>query len=171
LIRLLLRSVTAGFFLLAAGMLYLQYTVPMRWPVAAGRVEQASVVETGEHDSSGGPGTRFVLAVAYSYQIGDRLYEAREVTRFRWIYWSRERAARYLEEKGIRRGAEIPVYYNPAEPAEAVLVRELPWNRWDLRLAFLVLVLLPLAVVGYTLRDFRRGGISRRHDKSRGRFW
>lgn len=170
-IRLILRSCTAGFFLLAAAMLYLQYHVPMQWPSVPGRVEFADVVPADGNSGSGGPGTRYVPAVVYSYEVSDRQYEASSVAPFRWIYRNRERAMGSLLEEGIRAGARVEVYYNPGEPAEAVLVRALPWHRWDVRLAFLVLVVLPILVVAYTVRDYLRGGESRRNDTSRGRFW
>lgn len=169
-LRLVLRSVTAGFFLLAALILYLQHQEPRGWPTVAGRVEDVAVV-TADGSGSGGPGERFVPAVAYTYEVGDTRYEARELSRFRWIYWNRDRAELFFRETGLYDGARVEVYYNPQDPAEAVLVRQFPWHRWEVRIAFLVLVILPLGVVGFSVRDFLRGGESRRGDRSRGRFW
>lgn len=170
-IRLILRSSTAGFFLLAAVMLYARYHLPMQWPSVGGHVEVAGVVPADGGGGDGAPGTRYVPDVLYSYEVEGRQYEARTVAPFRWIYRSRDRAAQALAEAGIVAGAPVAVYYNPGEPAEAVLVRALPWHRWDVRLAFLVLVVLPILVVVYTVRDYLRGGESRREDRSRGRFW
>lgn len=170
LLRLILRSVTAGFFLLAAVLLYVQYRIPAGWPSVYGRVEEATVVRD---DASGGsgPGERFVPAVVYTYEVAGTRYEAHRVTPFRWVYWSRDRAGSFLDNAGIYRGARIPVYFDPQEPADAVLVRSLPWGKWEVQLMFLVLVVLPLGVVGYSFLDLLRGGVSRRDDTSRGRFW
>lgn len=170
LVRFVLRSVTAGFFLLAAAMLYLQYRVPMQWPSAVGRVEHVAVVPADE-ETGRLPGQRFVPEVIYTYEAGGRLYEARTVARFRWVYRTPERAALRLEESGIFVGARVPVFYNPEEPEEAVLIRGFPWSRWDVRLAFLVLVFLPVVVVTYSLRDLRHGNPRPGEETDRGRFW
>jgi hypothetical protein len=75
------------------------------------------------------PGERFQPAVFYRYEVDGTTLEGERIAVFEWIYRNEERARFSLERSGIRRGARVPVYYNPDDPSEALLVRSIPWGR------------------------------------------
>ena len=175
LIRLGLRSITAGFFFLAALLLLSRHTATLSWQTVAGTVDEVAIEAVGDPGDSRAPGERFRPAVSYRYTLnsessGDREYTASAIAVYPWIFADRDRVVAYLERHGIRRGARIPVHYNPDDPADAILVRDIPWRRLEVILAFLFLVLLPAAVVFTSILDFIRGS-RRPEDRSRGRFW
>jgi hypothetical protein len=171
LLRFALRTLTAAFFFLAAGVLLSQFRVWADRPAALGTVEEVVIRLAGDPDDSRAPGERFQPAVFYRYEVDGTTFEGERIAVFDWIYRNEERARLALAEAGIRRGARIPVYYDPADPSVALLVRSIPWARGEVILALLFLVVLPLAVVLFSLRDLLQGGPSRRDDQSRGRFW
>ncbi len=175
LIRLGLRSVTAGFFFLAAFLLMSRHTATLSWQTVVGTVDEVAIAAVGDPGDSRAPGERFRPAVSYRYTVngGDtsaREYSGSTIAAYPWIFANRDRVVAYLERHGISRGARVPVHYNPDNPAQAVLVREIPWRRLEVIVAFLFLVLLPAAVMATSVIDFVRG-TGRPEDNSRGRFW
>jgi len=171
LLRFGLRALTAAFFLLAALLLAGQFLRTADWEATLGTVERAAIATAATSGDSQAPGERFQPAVRYRYRVDDQEYEGTAIGVFDWIYPSRDRAAAYLAVHGIEAGTRIPVYYNPEDAAESVLVRDIPWQRLEVILAMLFLVMLPVAVVVFSAVDLVRGGGSRRGDRSRGRFW
>ena len=82
----------------------------------------ATVVESGVVWGSGTKGGRtLLLRLAYEYAVGGRLYRAKRVAFYRRYtgQWAQELAARYPV------GTQVQVYYDPAEPAEAVIDRNI----------------------------------------------
>jgi hypothetical protein len=171
LLRFALRTLTAAFFLLAAGVLLSQFRMWADRPATLGSVEEVVIRRAGDPDDSRAPGERFQPAVFYRYEVDGTTLEGERITVFEWIYRNEERARFSLERSGIRRGARVPVYYNPDDPSEALLVRSIPWGRGEVILAILFLAILPLSVVLFSLMDLVRGGRSRHDDESRGRYW
>lgn len=171
LIRLALRSLTATFFILAAVLLLSQHLRTLDWPGTLGTVEEVVVARSGTEGDSRAPGERFVPRVAYRYEAEGQRFRGTTVAVFDWIFPNRERARAYLDEFAITAGARVPVYYNPEHPEEAILIRHIPIRRLEVIGVFLFLVVLPLAVVLFSLLDLLRDGTSRRNDGSRGRFW
>lgn len=170
-IRFALRSLTAGFFVLAAGLLLSQHLQTLRWPSTLGMVDRVVIVPTSDPDDSRSPGEQFRPHVVYSYEVDGVTYTSEQVGVFNWIYRNRQRAAAYLDQFGIAARARVPVYYNPDNPEDAILIRDLPWYRVEVLLGLLVLIILPVGVVLFSLVDLIRVGRSRSNDTSRGRFW
>lgn len=171
LIRFGLRSLTALFFLLAAGVLLGQHLRTLDWPATLGTVERMVIARAGDAADSRAPGERFQPAVSYRYEVDGTTYEATQIAVFDWIYPTRAGAERYMRRFGIETGARVPVYVNPEDPEESILIRHLPLRRLEVILAILFLVVLPLSVVVFSLLDVMRGGGHRGDDRSRGRFW
>jgi len=170
-IRFALRSLTAGFFVLAAGLLLSQHLQTLRWPSALGTVERVVIAPTSDPDDSRSPGEQSRPHVVYSYEVGGMTYTSEQVGVFNWIYRNRQRAAAYLDRFDIVARARVPVYYNPENPEDAILIRDLPWYRFEVLLGLLVLLILPVVVVLFSFFDLLRAGRSGDNDESRGRFW
>lgn len=167
----MLRSLTAGFFLLAAGLLLYQHLETRQWPSTLGTVDRLVIAPSSDPDDSRSPGERFRPEVSYSYEVDGEPYSAKQLAVFDWVYRDRERAASYLDRFDIAQRNRVPVYYNPDDPGEALLIRDLPVRRFEVLLAILLLVILPVGVVTFSLIDLLRAGTTQRNDTSRGRFW
>lgn len=170
-IRLTLRSITAGFFLLAAVLLLNQHWATLRWPATLGTVQEVVIAPVGDPEDSRAPGERFQPRVAYTYSVDGRTFESSSIAVFDWVFSSRARAAAYLARYDIRRGERVSVYYDPEEPSASILIRAVPLRRLEVILGFILLVLLPIGVVAFSILDVIRGGRSRPNDSSRGRLW
>ncbi len=171
-IRFALRSLTAGFFLLAAGLLLSQHLQTLQWPSTLGTVDRVVIAPSSDPDDSRSPGEQFQPQVSYSYEVDGEMYTSEQLGVFDWIYRNRQRAAAYLDQFDIDARARVPVYYDPQHPEEAILIRHLPWYRVEVLLGVLVLIMLPLGVVLFSLIDLLRvSDRSRGEDTSRGRFW
>ncbi len=151
LFRLFFRTVTATFFVAGALVLLGQYRQVQQWPQVTGRVERAEVVISGDPEDSRVPGQRYEPLVSYRYHVDGDPYQAERLAVHRWIYRRRENAREYLATRDIYRGATVPVYYNPGDPAEAVLVADVPWWRGEVLVVLLLMVVLPLVVVAVEL--------------------
>jgi hypothetical protein len=81
-----------------------------------GKVVKCAVVVNDD-----GEGTVFDVDIEYVYRVRDREYRARRV-RYDKL-WEGDWVSRFVEEHPPR--SPITVYYNPTDPAEAVLQREL----------------------------------------------
>jgi hypothetical protein len=169
--RFALRSLTAGIFLLAAGLLLFQHIETLSWSSTLGTVDRLVLAPASDPEDSRSPGERFRPQVTYSYEVAGESYTAEQLSVFDWIYRDRRRASQYLSRFDIAQRNRVPVYYNPDDPGEAVLIRHIPWLRLEVVLAILILVILPTAVVAFSFVDLLRGGRSREGDQSRGRFW
>lgn len=170
-IRLALRSVTATFFLLGAVLLLSRHWTTLDWPATLGTVESVVVAPVGDGGPDDAPGEQFRPAVTYRYEVDGTAYTGRRVAVFDWVYRNRDRTAGYLQRHGIQMNARIPVYYDPEEPERSIVVRELPLRRLEVILGVLLLVVLPVAVIVFSIVDLFRDGGSRRDDRSRGRLW
>lgn len=156
--RLFFRTLTATFFLAGALVLLTQYRQAAGWPVVPARVDVATVVPSGDPDDSRVPGERWEPVVRYRYTAGGKEHTSERLTVHRWIYRRRDRAEAVLLAGGVVRGATIQVHVNPADPREAVIVTDIPWRRGEVVLAVLFLVVLPVVVVGWSIRELFHQG-------------
>jgi hypothetical protein len=67
----------------------------------------------------------YIPYLEYSYVVHDKTYSCQRVNfgSHEWVYESSDMAYKKLSRYPI--GAEVDVYYDPAEPSKAVLVREI----------------------------------------------
>jgi len=171
LFRLGLRTLTAAFFFLAAVLLLGRFWSTGAWSSTLGTVESVSIVPSGDPGDSRAPGDQVRISTTYTFSAGNSERTGTTIAVFDWVFRNRDRAQRYLDRYGIVPDDRIPVYYDPEDPSRSVLVREIPWGRFEVIAGLLFLVLLPGAVVVFSIIDVVRGGASRRGDGSRGRFW
>jgi hypothetical protein len=171
LISLGLRSITAGIFLLAAFLLLNRFLTVQSWPTARGVVEFLTIETVGDPEDSRSPGQQARPNVTYRYTVDNQEYTGSTMSAFPWVYRNDDRVVTYLEQHRISLHETVPVHYNPKDPSESILVPDIPWNRLEVILAVVFLVLLPVTIVVTSFVDFLRGGVTRKDDHSRGRFW
>lgn len=150
-IRLILRGITAGFFLVAATLLLGRYWVTLDWPSTLGTVERITYRTVGDPDDSRAPGERFRPEIEVTYTVDGESYRGGTLTVFDWVYRSRERAVQYVERFGIRSGERVPIYYDPENPSRSVVIRHFPWFRVEVILGVLLLIVLPVGVVLFSI--------------------
>jgi hypothetical protein len=84
------------------------------WPTTAGKILSSEVVDAGENDM------QFDAAVSFVYRVNGETLKGEKVQLDQWAasdVKSKRRVVRQFPE-----GRAVTVYYNPADPAEAVLV-------------------------------------------------
>jgi len=95
----------------------------VRWPTVMGRITRSMVSEQIEEDRNSSYGrqvVKYVPAIQFGYRIGGRDYFS-STRKWGWdeLYPDRERPEAIVAQ--YPKGASVPVYYNPAEPENAVL--------------------------------------------------
>lgn len=93
-----------------------------RWPSTCGRVLTAEM-RRGKKKSSDGC-LLYDPVLRYSYAVGDRVFESSTFTH-RTVSNAANLATQFITS--VKKDAEVPVYYHPANPAEAV-VKPMPWQ-------------------------------------------
>jgi hypothetical protein len=113
--------------LIAIGVLFMRSAVMGRikskqaqsWPNVKGRVLTSEVVEDRYRDPTGNATIAFVPKVVYEYNVEGQVYTSRNIifgqTNYDYII-----ASRICEKYAIESTPDV--YYNPAKPAESVLV-------------------------------------------------
>lgn len=111
-----------------------------RWAAAAATIIESQVVW-----GSGQKGGRTLVArITYEYAAGGRVYQSKRIAFYRrgTGHWAQELVARHPT------GSRVQIYYDPAQPAEAVLDPTFP-ARW--LLPVFAVVLAALSVVFFKL--------------------
>lgn len=140
----LLQTALVGTALALAGLVYFlrrfgaAWTM-QRWPRTQGRVIQAEM-RRGKKKSSDGS-LLYDPVLRYSYAVGDRTFESSRFTH-RAVSNAANLATQFVTR--VKRDAEVPVYYHPHNPTEAV-VQPMPWKGAALGAAFCALLLVALA--------------------------
>jgi hypothetical protein len=136
----------AGVFLLAVGVKWWEVRQAAKWPSAPGTVV-ANFVQSMQNQ----PGelaynfsdteVRNIPMVEYEFHVGSRKYRGNRIT-------IGERTSGHELEAILGRypvGAEVTVYYDPANPEKAVLERDVPgWIWWVAGGCILAIVGVPL---------------------------
>lgn len=110
-----------------------------RWPRTQGRVIQAEM-RRGKKKTSDGS-LLYDPVLRYTYAVGDRTFESSSFTH-RAVSNAANLAMQFITR--VKRDAEVPVYYHPHNPAEAV-VQPMPWQGAAIGAAFCALLLVALA--------------------------
>jgi hypothetical protein len=87
-----------------------------RWPVAHGRLETRAISE----EAGVRGGSYYTAHVRYRYQVGAAAFTGRRL-RFGAPWWGESHATAVAALGRARPGDEVAVYYNPRDPAVAVL--------------------------------------------------
>lgn len=118
------------------------------WPTATGMVESSAVSEREEQDSEGDSETAYYPEVAYAWTVNGQRYTGRRIQFGETPRFARQTAAQTVCDR-YRPGASVPVRYDPANPAEAVLETKKPSP--FKAVVFTVVVLILTVVIGSAL--------------------
>ena len=150
-----------GIFILALGAIgifLIVYSVRSRrktaasqtWPSTEGRITRAEVKQSASTDDDGDTSYTYYPTVAYEYTVAGRPYTGKLIS-FGGLKGQRTPAKAQDALLRFPAGVQVPVYYNPEKPAEAVLLREAGAAKWALGggifcLAFGACIACPLAI-------------------------
>lgn len=125
-------------FLLALGYAIVSQVTVNRWPGVTAQIEHSRIIEDRDRDEP------YRLEVRYTYEVdgtgytGQRLHQEEQ--------WTRDYREVVELEQQFPAGAQATAYYDPADPAESVLIR--PGLSEVLFLAAFMLVPLVFLVIG-----------------------
>jgi hypothetical protein len=97
-------------------------TESQNWPEVVGTITRVEVRKDTDTDAEGFTTTSFVPEIEYQYQINDEVYTSEKFSfGSTQTFNSRKKAEEALNQYPLN--GSLPVYYNPQEPNEAVLVQ------------------------------------------------
>jgi hypothetical protein len=96
------------------------------WSQGTGTITKAKLVT--DHDSE--DGTTYSVAVSYDYIVNGVRHTGKRTGFVGVSYAQKKRAEAEIERYPVN--ASVPVYFNPGEPADAVLAREHPQASFSL---------------------------------------
>lgn len=151
-------GLVALFFVVRALRARMKVGAAAGWPSVPGTVLVSTVqLRVGAAGPEGGRSRAYHPVVVYAYTVGGRPYQGQRIffgdsLGTGWPGPAQRTAARFPV------GATVPVYYDPANPAQAVLERRAPAN-WLLFAIAGAILLFTLIGVGSALwiADFTRG--------------
>ncbi len=92
------------------------------WPGVSGQINRSGVKRSASSDDDGNTTYSYSPAVEYSYQVGGQSFTSRRMV-FGAVKGYSSPAKAEKELARYPAGAAVTVYYNPENPAEAVLER------------------------------------------------
>lgn len=114
-----------------------------KWPSVEGVVERSEVATSRDSDNK----TMYSADVVYRYSVGDKEFRGSTVS-FGGGFSSSSSRHAYAVTKRYPVGRQVPVYYQPEVPANAVLAPGVTWSSFlvfGIGLLFLVVGVLMLA--------------------------
>lgn len=117
-IAIVLYGVAGALLLLQYSGKVVNYVASTTWEPTAGEVVRSEVVNAGDTT-----GDRFLPRVTYSYTVDGQTYTGTQIDLRGDVFYGNEDAAA-LQLRGYTPGTAVTVYVNPADPARAVLTRE-----------------------------------------------
>ena len=95
------------------------------WPTTVGRLDAKWIVGYGAGDAAEARNTNYYSVHArYSYQVDDKILTGSNVRVWNMTFSSYAGAEAYLKDNPA--GSTIPVFYNPANPAQSYLSNAYP---------------------------------------------
>jgi len=148
-------TICGGIFLLAfaAGSVFMivsyfktkkKAAASLTWSTAPGTILESNVRESSGSDIDG-PAS-YYAQVSYSYQVMGQAYQGKNIH-----IGARSAGPRNKAQAAASRypaGAVVTVYYNPANPADAILERTAPANTVTLILGIIFLVITLCLICG-----------------------
>lgn len=116
----------SGFFIWLGYGQYSKGRVSESWPTASGLILNSDVAEA--RTRAGSAQRMYEARIIYEYEIGGQKYKGNQVTFADGSSSNRSDASKMVNQ--MPAGKTVPVYYNPADPYEACLIREvgkMPW--------------------------------------------
>lgn len=148
--------VVAAVLALAIGVKWWEIRRASRWLPAKGRILSSRVVQrevsAGGSSGDGRMELRNFPAVTYEYRVGKRTYRSDR-------YSIRENLGNTDVSETLakfRKGAEVTVFYNPDEPSEAVIERDLPEGAFQALSLVVVLIVVGAAALVFGTTDIIR---------------
>lgn len=93
-----------------------------KWPSTAGQIIEARVTRSTHTDTDGDTSVSYAPYVRYTYQVAGQEYTGEKITfGFKQTHNQEQKAQQALARFPL--GGQVSVYYDPANPAEAVLKR------------------------------------------------
>ena len=107
------------------------------WETVVGEISKAELLTRAGIDER----NRYVPSIHYRYQVGDQSFEGDQIAiggdyQFKFLSQAEDKLRHYLS------GSEVTVFYNPENPAEAVLEREVASTQGGLIVGILLTVLM-----------------------------
>jgi hypothetical protein len=128
--------IVIGGALLAFGVVFLRdANASANWPTTPGRVENVRVTWDNVGSTQAAPERAYSFIVTYSYAVagepyaGNR-YSLGEGSTATGRRFPSEEAARNAAAAAYRSGQDVTVYYDPADPAQAVLQPGVNWGTY-----------------------------------------
>ena len=109
------------------------------WPSAVGTVTESKIIENVSYDEDHYRRTTYRADVHYTYNVIGTPYESKKLA-----FGATESSSAKSAQEVIARfpvGASVPVYYNPNDPKEAVLIREAKSSRVMMILGIVFMVI------------------------------
>ncbi len=111
------------------------------WPTATGKVTFATVETRHSHSSEGGTTTAHYPKIIYEYTANGQRYQSDRITFGSDVgYGNYNRVLQKVASYPIN--SMVQVYYNPDNPAEAVLEKTAPSSNLFLIIAIFIVVIL-----------------------------
>lgn len=122
-------QIFGGLLVLLLGLLLIAEAVRQRWLSIQARTWPACegvISDVGIEESSDPESTTYQCYVEFDYFVHGRHYVGTRLGPGNWQFNSKATALASIE--AYRRGYPATVYYNPDNPAQALLKREMPWG-------------------------------------------
>ena len=118
-----------GFFFLSGAILLFfslrarkKSSASMSWPSTTGRIITSTVRQNSSTDEDGHVSFTYSPVVEYEYTVNNQVYKGKTINY--GITAMQDRNAAQKEVDRFTPGAQVPVYYNPEKPQEAVLEKK-----------------------------------------------
>jgi hypothetical protein len=93
------------------------------WPSTAGQISESRVDHSTHTDTDGDSSDSYTPYVEYTYQVAGQTYTGHEITfGFKQGFGNASKAQTVVGKYPV--GAQVSVYYDPADPQQAVLERQ-----------------------------------------------
>jgi hypothetical protein len=97
--------------------------ISQSWPSTTGQITDSHVSRSQSTDSDGDTSTSYSARVAYTYQVGGQTYSGQNIAfGFNPSYSNESKAQADAARYPV--GSQVPVYYDPTKPSDAVLARQ-----------------------------------------------
>jgi hypothetical protein len=129
--------------------------VSQSWPSTPGQITDSHVSRSQSTDSDGDTSISYSARVAYTYQVGGQTYNGHNIAfGFNPSYSSESKAQADAARYPV--GSQVPVYYDPNKPSDAVLQRQVSGSKMGLILGIIFIVVgvcIACPVMGVTLAN------------------
>ncbi|MDI6769063.1 MAG: DUF3592 domain-containing protein [Anaerolineales bacterium] len=110
------------------------------WPATQGQILEARIAESTSTDSDGDTSTSYSPAVKFTYNVAGQEYKGNKIT-FGFTQGYRNYAKAQAALARYPLGAQVTIYYDPANPADAVLERKAGGNTLAMVLGIILLAI------------------------------